>query len=110
MTAKTKARNLDELITLINQALDGVEDLRVSIDKNHKYSAEASVIVEPLTKGLKRLLSTINADQYQPGQGNLVEFIEDLKDIDHRAIPCWPILRLIMETHLTGFIENAELA
>ena len=110
MTARTKAHNLDELISLVNQALTEVEELRASIDKDHAFKAEASVIVEPLNKGLNRLLASINTGQYQPGQSDLLDFIEALKDIDHRAVPCWPVLKLILETHHTGFQESSEPA
>ncbi len=110
MTAKTKAGNLDELISLINQALDEVEDLRASIEYDEEYMGAATVIVDPLKHGLTRLLSAIKSGQYQTGEGNLLDFIVILKDIDHRAVPCWPILKLILKTHRSGFQQTLEMA
>jgi hypothetical protein len=103
MPVRTKARNQDELIALINEALLEVKDLRAAIEHGGEFMDEASIIVTPLSQGLNRLLTAINDGQYQIGQGDWLDFILVLKDIDHRAVPCWPVLKLIADTHQDGF-------
>lgn len=103
MTLRTRARNCDELIEIINQALDEVEDLRTAIEYDEEYRGESSIIVEPTANGLSSLLSAINNDEYQVGEGDWLRFLDDLREFDHRAIPFWPLLRLIIETHEKGY-------
>ncbi len=103
MTLKTRARNCDELIEFINQALDEVEDLRAAIEYDEEYRGESSIVVEPTSNGLSRLLTAINNDEYQAGEGDWLGFLDSLRDIDHRAVPFWPLLRLIIETHEKGY-------
>ncbi len=102
MTPRSRARNCDELIEIINQALDEVEDLRAAIEYDEEYRGESSIIVEPTSNGLTRLLTAINNDVYQVGEGNWIDFLDNLREIDHRAVPFWPLLRLIIETHEKG--------
>ncbi len=103
MTLRTRARNGDELIEFINQALDEVEDLRAAIEYDEEYRGESSIVVEPTSNGLSRLLTAINNDEYQAGEGDWLGFLDSLRDIDHRAVPFWPLLRLIIETHEKGY-------
>jgi len=103
MTPRSRARNCDELIEIINQALDEVEDLRAAIEYDEEYRGESSIIVEPTSSGLTRLLTAINNDLYQVGEGNWIDFLDNLREIDHRAVPFWPLLRLIIETHEKGY-------
>ncbi len=103
MTPGSRACNRDELIEIINQALDEVEDLRTAIEYDEEYRGESSIIVEPTSNGLKRLLTAINNDEYQVGEGDWLGFLDSLREIDHRAVPFWPLLRLIIETHEKGY-------
>ncbi|MCP4767019.1 MAG: hypothetical protein GY875_12190 [Gammaproteobacteria bacterium] len=52
---------------------------------------------------MTRLLTAINDDEYQVGEGDWLGFLDSLRDIDHRAVPFWPLLRLIIETHEEGY-------
>jgi len=108
MAPRTRARNLDELTEIINQALDEVEDLRAAIEFDEEFKGESSIIVEPASAGLTRLLSAINCDNYRPGDGDWLQFLETLRDIDHRAVPFWPLLRIIIETHENGYQTEEE--
>jgi hypothetical protein len=103
MTPRTRAGSLDELTEIINQALDEVEDLRAAIEYDEEFKGESSIIVEPTSAGLTRLLSAVNNDNYRPGEGDWLQFLEPLRDIDHRAVPFWPLLRIIIETHENGY-------
>lgn len=108
MAAPIRARNLSELVEIINQALDEVEDLRAAIEFDEEFRGESSIIVEPVSAGLSRLLSAINEDRYSIGEGDWMEFLEPLRDRDHRAVPFWPLLQLIIDTHDAGFQESKE--
>jgi hypothetical protein len=110
MAPGTRARSAEELTDLINQALDEVEDLRAAIEYDEEYAGESSIIVEPVSAGLSSLLAAINDDKYQPGEGEWMNFIDPLRDIDHRAVPFWPLLKLILETHEKGFRSGDEEA
>jgi hypothetical protein len=103
MAPRIRARNSNELTEIINQALDEVEDLRAAIEYDEEFKGESSIIVEPASAGLTRLLSAINNDNYQPGEGDWLQFLETLREIDHSAVPFWPLLRLIIETHENGY-------
>ena len=103
MTPGSRACNRDELIEIINQALDEVEDLRTAIEYDEEYRGESSIIVEPTASGLTQLLAAINNDEYQVGEGDWLGFLDGLREIDHRAVPFWPLLRLIIETHEKGY-------
>jgi hypothetical protein len=103
MVPRTRAGSLDELTEIINQALDEVEDLRAAIEYDEEFKGESSIIVEPTSAGLTRLLSAVNNDNYRPGEGDWLQFLEPLRDIDHRAVPFWPLLRIIIETHENGY-------
>ena len=103
MAPRTRARSPDELAEIINQALDEVEDLRAAIEYDEEFMGESSIIVDPASTGLTRLLSAINNENYQPGEGNWLQFLEALRDIDHRSVPFWPLLKLILETHENGY-------
>jgi len=103
MALRNRARSPDELTEIVNQALDEVEDLRAAIEYDEEFMGESSIIVEPASAGLTRLLSAINNDNYQPGEGDWLQFLEALRDIDHRAVPFWPLLKLIIDTHENGY-------
>ena len=103
MASGTRARSLEELIEIINQALDEVEDLRASIAHVEEYMGEASSMVEPVSTGLKNLPGAINDDSYQPGRDDWLKLLDPLRDINHRAVPFWPLLKLILETREKGY-------
>ena len=108
MPPRTRARSPHELTEIVNQALDEVEDLRAAIEYDEEFMGESSIIVEPASAGLTRLLSAINNDEYQPGEGDWLRFLEALRDIDQRALPFWPLLQLIVDTHENGYQTGEE--
>ena len=107
MAPRTRACSVEELVDIVNQALDEVEDLRAAIEYDEEFTGESSIIVEPVSSGLSALLAAINNDDYQPGQGDRLAFLDSLRDMDHRAVPFWPLLKLIIETHEKGY-QTAE--
>ena len=110
MTASRRARSRDEMIELINQALDAVEDLRAAIEYDEAYIDDNSIIVEPLSNGLSDVLMAIRNDEYEPGQGGWFEFLDAIRDMDHRALPFWPLLRRIIDTHENGYLADDPAA
>jgi len=108
MAPRNRARNQDDLINLINQALDDIFDLRAAIEYDEEFMGDAAFIVDPLENGLTRLLNAIKAGEYKPGEGELLEFLHVLKNTDQRAVPFWPVLKLILDTHTEGYQDEAE--
>ncbi len=106
MHVRTRARNRGEFIYLINQALDEVEDLRAAIEYDEEFMGEAANVIEPLSAGLSRLLNSIQRGNYQTGEGDFLNFFDSIKNTDHRIIPFWSILKLIMETHELGYYSD----
>jgi len=93
MVARTRARDKQEFIDLINQTLDEVEDLRAAIEYDEEFMGNAVMIVEPISIGLGKLLAAVKSGEY-------------LKNTDHLAVPFWPLLKLILETHQQGYQER----
>ena len=108
MAPRTRACKPNELTEIINQALDEVEDLRAAIEYDEEFKSESSIFVEPAAAGLTRLLSAINNDNYQPGEGDWLQFLDALREIDHPRLPFWPQLRLIIETPENGYQTEEE--
>jgi len=75
------------LTEIINRALDEVEDLRAAIEYDEEFKGESPIITEPAAAGLTRLLSAINNDNYQPGEGGWLQFLDALRASDNSAVP-----------------------
>ena len=106
MSIRTRARSQDEFIYLINQALDEVFDLRAAIEYDEEFMDNAAFVVDPLEKGLQRLLAAVKSADYQLGEGDHLDFLHVLKNTDQRAIPFLPLLKLILDTHNDGYQEQ----
>ncbi|MCP4389148.1 MAG: hypothetical protein GY802_12695 [Gammaproteobacteria bacterium] len=87
MAPRTRASSVDELVEIINQTLDEVEDFRAAIEYDKAFKGESSIIVEPVSAGLTKLLAAVDDGSYQIGQGDWLTFVDSLRDIDHRAVP-----------------------
>ena len=110
MTTSGRARSREEMIELVNRALDAVEDLRAAIEYDEEYIDDNSIIVEPLSNGLADVLLAIRNDEYRPGQGDCFDFLDGVRDMDHRALPFWPLLRRILDTHENGYRDDGPSA
>lgn len=108
MIARLRARDKIEFIELINQALDDVEDLRAVIEYDDEFMGNAALIVEPVSVGLNRLLTAIKSGKYQIGHGDWLDFLIVLQEADHRSVPIWPLLKLILDTHQRGYQGRTE--
>jgi len=106
MVARTRARDKQEFIDLINQTLDEVEDLRAAIEYDEEFMGNATMIVEPISIGLGKLLAAVKSNEYLMGQGDWLDFLNALQNTDHLAVPFWPLLKLILETHQQGYQER----
>ncbi len=103
MAVRNRARTEQEFIYLINQALDEVFDLRAAIEYDEEFMDNAALIVDPLQEGLSQLLNAVKTGEYTPGKDKHIEFLNVLKNTDHRAIPFWSLLKLILDTHTEGY-------
>lgn len=106
MQPNSRPRSPEELVEIVNQALDAVEDLRAAIEYDEDYTGESSILVEPVSNGLSNLLAAISDGDYVPGEGDWLAFLDGIRDMDHRAMPFWPLLRLILETHEKGYLPG----
>ena len=106
MVARIRARDKNEFIDLINQALDDVEDLRAAIEYDEEFMGNAAMIVEPISIELGRLQVAVKSGEYLIGQDGWLDFVSALQNSDHHAIPFWPLLKLILETHQRGYQEQ----
>ena len=106
MPADIRASDAQEMLEMINQALDAVEDLRADIEYDDAYTGESSILVEPVSRGLSRVLGAIRDESYRPGSGDWFDFIEPFRDMDHRAVPFWPLLKPIIDTHEQGYADS----
>ena len=110
MVPKTRAESAQDLAEIVNQTLDEVEDLRAAIEYDEAYLGESSILVDPVSHGLTELLAAINDGDYTPGEGDWLTFLEPVREMDHRAVPFWPKLRLILETHEKGYLPPDQAA
>lgn len=106
MVARIRARDKNEFIDLINQALDDVEDLRAAIEYDEEFMGNAAMIVEPISIELGRLQVAVKSGEYLIGQDGWLDFVRALQNSDHHAIPFWPLLKLILETHQRGYQDQ----
>ena len=107
MVARTRARDKDEFIDLINQVLDDVEDLRAAIEYDEEFMGDVAMLVEPISVELGRLQAAVRSGEYQLGQDGWLDFVTALQSTDHHTVPFWPLLKLILETHQRGFLDRA---
>ena len=110
MVPKIRAENAQDLADIVNQTLDEVEDLRAAIEYDEAYLGESSILVDPVSHGLTELLGAINDGDYAPGEGDWLAFLDHIREMDHRAVPFWPKLRLILETHDKGYLPPDQAA
>ena len=110
MVPKSRAQSAQDLAEIVNLTLDEVEDLRAAIEYDEAYLGESSILVEPVSQALTELLAAINDGEYTPGEGEWLVFLDHIRDMDHRAMPFWPRLRLILETHDKGYLPPDEAA
>ena len=103
MAVRTRARDKEEYINLINQALDDVEDLRAAIEYDEEFMENAAMIVEPISLELSRLRAAIKSGEYEIGRDGWLDFVNALQNADHQAVPFWSLLKLILETHQQGY-------
>lgn len=111
MAVRNLARNQQEFIYLINQALDKIFGLRATIEYDEVFMGDTAMIVESRHHGQTLLLNAVksgeyNTGEYNIGEGDYPEFQHVLKNTDHRAIPFWSELKLILNTHTKGYQEQ----
>ena len=105
MVTRTRARDKEAFIDLINQVLDDIGDLRAAIEYDEEFMGNAAAIVEPLAAELGRLQVAIKSGEYLMGGDGWLDYVTALQYSDHHAIPFWSLLKLILETHQRGYLE-----
>ena len=107
MPARTSALLPDKLIYLIRQGQDDIFDPQAVIEYDEEFMNNSPPTINPLEKGLDRLLDAVISCGCHPGGGNHPEFLHILEHTDQRAVPSWPTLQLILDRHPQGYPESA---
>jgi hypothetical protein len=96
-----RARSSDEYVSMVEQALDEVWDLRQSIEYDEDYMAEARAFIDELEQSLKTVYNDMKSGTYKFATGDLPYMV--ILDKYHEAlIPFKFLLKRINETHLKG--------
>jgi hypothetical protein len=98
-----KARNLDELIDLVHQAVYEVDELRACLEHDDDEISTYTPFLEPLDKILRQLYQQMAEGSYRGlGEGEDLAFMPLFKRYE-RDIPFRELLRTINATHREGF-------
>jgi len=69
-----KAASMAEFVSILNEILDELEELRFSIEYDEEFMEGSAALISPMESGVKQLLSDIDAGRYQFGQGDYAFF------------------------------------
>ena len=102
MAAKIiRARSTEEYVSLIEQALDDVWDLRQSIEYDEEYMSDALGFIDGLEACLKEIHQSMKDGTYKFATGEL-PFMELFGKYHEALIPFKFLLMRINETHMKG--------
>jgi len=69
-----KASSMAEYVSILNEILDELEELRFSIEYDEEFMGGSTALITPMESGVKKLLSDIDEGRYQFGEGDYVFF------------------------------------
>lgn len=98
---KTRAKSKQELIELIQQALDEVFELRASVEYDEEFMGDALSFTDDLEKQLHYALKTVQSEDYMFG-GEDFPFMDLVRRVDIRLLPFKHLLTVINNTHNMG--------
>lgn len=96
-----RARSTEEYVSLVEQAIDEVWDLRQSIEYDEEYMAEARAFIDSLDDSLKVVYQGMKDGSYEFATGDL-PFMVILKKYHEALLPFKFLLMRINETHMKG--------
>lgn len=110
MIPKTKivrARSTEEYVSMIEQALDDVFDLKQAIEFDYDEMSPAAAFVDELDSQLKELYESMKDGSYQFATGDL-PFMSMIEKQHEAMLPFKFLLKRINETHLKGLEISDE--
>ena len=96
-----RARSSEEYVSLIEQAIDDVWDLRQSIEYDEEYMSDARGFIDELEANLKAIHQSMKDGSYQFATGDF-PFMDILDKYHEALIPFKFLLKRINETHMKG--------
>ena len=98
-----RARDLNELIDLVHQAVYEVDELRACLEHDDEEASIYTPYLDPLDQMLRELYESMTAGSYPGvGRGDDLPFMTLFKRHE-RDIPFREILRAINATHREGY-------
>jgi hypothetical protein len=102
-TTMKKAKNLNELIDLVHEAVYEVDELRACLEHDDEEASTYTPYLDKLDAMLRALHESMSSGQYgDAGQGTDLDFMPLFKKHE-RDIPFRELLRVINATHREGY-------
>lgn len=97
------AKNLNELIDLVHEAVYEVDELRACLEHDDDEASTYAPFLDDLDKMLRELHASMVSGHYSgPGKGEDLPFMPLFKKHE-RSIPFRELLRAINATHREGY-------
>ncbi|MDX1823353.1 MAG: hypothetical protein R3354_01470 [Thiohalomonadales bacterium] len=107
MSFVKRPATMKDFVELVKSALFDVEELRMSVEFDMEFMEPALAFVDPLEKGLRDLLSSLQDGSHEFTDEDLpfMPFVEAQPNV---MLPFKPVLRQINETHRKGLQDEAQ--
>ena len=105
-TKVVRARSTNEYVSMIEQALDDIWDIRQSMEFDGEGIVEMGAFIDELEVSLKDIYRSMKDETYEFATGNF-PFMKSLDNYHASMIPFRYLLVRINETHMKG-IEISE--
>ncbi len=102
-----RARNVDEYVALLKEAIYEVEEMRAAIEYDEEYMGGARQFIAELEKILKEIFESMKDGSYCWRTGDL-KFMSIINDVDDRLLPFRSLLIRINDTHKNGLEPDSE--
>ena len=96
-----RAHSTQEYVSMVEQAIDEVWDLRQSIEYDEDYMADSRAFIDRLDVMLKQLYQSMKDGEYKFATGDL-PFMEIVENYHDAQLPFKFLLKRINATHLKG--------
>ncbi len=107
MSIVKRPASMEDYIELVKSALFDVEELRMSVEFDMEFMESALSFVEPLEKGLRDLLHSLQDGNHEFADEDLA-FMPIVEAQPNVMLPFKPVLRQINETHRKGLQAETE--
>jgi hypothetical protein len=101
-----KVRTMGEFISLIDMAMDELDDLRAAIEYDEEFMGDSLKLIEPINTSLNQLMQELKGGQYDFKDNSELNFITIIKNTPTHLLPCAPVLLQINKTHTKGLDKD----